>query len=403
VGDSLKHVNFCNGYKSLTYRNLYPGIDVVYTTHPKEGIKYSLVVHPGANPRQVRMVYSRDVTLKNGEIHIPTRFGDIIDHFPVSFYASDSSHIIPSWFTHQANSVGFKLAPVSASETVIIDPWTQTPALTNPSGVWEVEVDGMGNVYAIGGGTPMRLVKYNAAGVFQWSYNTPYDTNNGDWLGALATDNAGNSYVTRGSTAAITKVNSAGTVLYSVNGGAFDEYWQIAFNCDQTKLLVGGTRLPLFPAGIYNSAMIFDINPNNGNVTNSVFVGKSRPGLLGTPVEVRAITSSYNARYYYLTHDTLGAIDQGLGTTCPDPEPILQVNHGYAFGYKCEDFRPNNGNGPISAIVADANFLYTTDGRVLHKRDLLSGAILATATIPGGIVTTDALGFNVSGNSGLAM
>ena len=78
----------------------------------------------------------------------------------------------------------------------------------------------------------MWNAKYNSAGVFQWIYNTPYDTNNGDWLGALATDNAGNSYVTRGSSAAISKINTTGGVVYSVNGGAFDEYWQISFNCD---------------------------------------------------------------------------------------------------------------------------------------------------------------------------
>ena len=402
-GENINHIK---GYKKLVYKDLYPNIDVEYVFHPQEGIKYSLILHPGADVSQVKMVYSgtNKTVLKNGDLHVKTLFGDIIEHAPLSFYSNDRSSVIASSFIRNGNEISFSLENYDKSKTLVIDPWVQTPAVTAPAGVWEVEVDGASNVYAIGGGTPMKLFKYNSAGAIQWTYVTPYDTSNGDWLGALATDNAGNSYVTRGSSAAITKVNNAGTQVYSVNGGNLDEYWQIAFNCDQTKLLIGGTRLPFFPTGVYKSAMIFDVNPANGAVLNSVFVGYSRSGFLGTPDEVRAITSSFNARYYYLNLDTLGAIDQGLGTVCPNPGPILQINHGYNFDYKCEDFRPDNGNGPISAIVADANFLYTQNGATVHKRSLTTGAILATAAIPGGISTAvPVLNDNQPGNSGIAM
>ena len=403
----VKHVNNAPSFKKLIYKDLYPNIDVVYELHPDGGIKYSVVVHPGGDISKVKLQYSKASSLKgNGTIRTKTDFGNVIDHAPATFYEGHKSEVIQSSYKLSNNIISFDLSNYDHSRTVVIDPWTQTPAVTVPSGVWEIEVDGAGNVYVIGGGTPMQLVKYNSAGVFQWIYNTPYDTSNGDWLGALATDNAGNSYVTRGSSASITKVTTGGAVVYTNNGGAFDEYWQIAFNCDQTRLLIGGTRLPFFPTGSFISAMIFDVNPANGNVISSVFVGWSQQqGIINNPDEVRCITSSYNAKYYYLTLDSLGAIDQALGASCPNPGPSLGINHTYDFSYKCEDFRPDNGNGPMSAIVADANFVYTQNGSTVHKRDLNTGAILATAAIPAGI-TNGPLAFTnkyQAGNSGIAM
>ncbi|MBL0153591.1 MAG: hypothetical protein IPP93_08915 [Chitinophagaceae bacterium] len=47
------------GYKKITWKNLYPGIDAVYhfTEQSKAGFEYSLVVHPGADLNQVKLVF----------------------------------------------------------------------------------------------------------------------------------------------------------------------------------------------------------------------------------------------------------------------------------------------------------------------------------------------------------
>ena len=46
------------GYKKLLYKNIYPNIDVEYTLHPEGGIKYTLILHPGADLSKVKMSYS---------------------------------------------------------------------------------------------------------------------------------------------------------------------------------------------------------------------------------------------------------------------------------------------------------------------------------------------------------
>src|ERR1700757_3901006 len=401
-----KNENYIYGYEKLTYKNLYPNIDVEYVFHPTDGIKYSFILHPGADVSQIKMTYSNRVKLNsNGEIHISTKFDDIIEHAPQSFYANNKSATVASKFIKTGKTISFQLEGYDKSKTLVIDPWVQTPTIANSNCVWECEKDGAGNVYIIGGDMPMKLLKYNATGTLQWTFATAYDTgsvggNNGDWLGTFATDLAGNSYVTCGSTAAITKVNSAGAQVYSVTGGSTDEYWNIAFNCDQTKLVVGGTRLTGLPS-ITGSGVIFDINTANGSVTSIKTVGHTTPGFGGfaNPDEVRSVTSSYGARYYYLTLDSMGAIDQNF-SACPTASSLFKINHSYAFGYKCENYRPNNGNAGIMGIRANRNFVYTQNGKTIHKRALGSGAILASATIPGGISTASG-GLNQAGNSGI--
>ena len=396
-----ENMNFIRAYKKLIYKNLYPGIDLEYSFHPTDGLKYAYIVHPGANPASIEQIYSHDLVRKaNGNIHISTLFGDIIDHAPVSFYGGNPLDGVKSSFIAENRRLRLKVDNFDNSRTLIIDPWTQTPAMPTSHAVMECERDAAGNVYIIGGEMPMQLIKYNAAGTIQWTHNTPYDTAN-FWLGTFATDLAGNSYVTAGSVCRLEKVNSAGTVLWQWTPGGLtpaDEYWNIAFNCDQTRLIIGGTK----GVGLTQlNGAIFDVNTSNGNINSTKIVGFGNTfGIPPLIEEVRSITSCRNARYYYLTLDTIGCIDDNF-SVCPAGSPtIFAVNHGYHLAYKCENYRPNNGNGGIMSIRANRYFVYTQNGNTVHKRSLADGSILATAPIAGGINTTT-LGQHQVGNSGL--
>lgn len=388
------------GYEKIIYKNLYPKIDAEYIINPKGGYKYSLILHPGADASLIKMNYSgaKAISINEaGQLVISTENGDIVEYAPASFYTADQQKLVASKFVINGNTVSFQLADYDHSKSLTIDPWVFTPTLANSNGVWECDHDGAGNAYFIGGDMPMKLLKYNAAGTLQWTYNTPYDTAN-YWLGTLATDNAGNSYVTAGSTAEIIKVNTAAGTVWSNSGGALDEYWSITFNCDQTKLIVGGTRLGFFPpAGSHG--VIFDISTTTGGQLAMQEVASTRPGFIIDDInEVRAVSSSYNAKYYFLTLDTVGAINQNLSACGGDP--VFVTNSGYNFAYKCENFKPNNGNGGIPAIRANASFFYTQDGNTVDKRDLVTGAIITSVPITGGI-STASFGFNQAGNSGI--
>ena len=374
----LNNISNIRSFTKLTYKNVYPNIDIDYTFSEKGGLKYIVILHAGADATQLKMVYDNHISLSNtGEIHINTKFGDMIDHAPLTFYQQNKSSIINSKFIKTGKIVSFQLDSYDNSKTVIIDPWVQTPAYTsNWDCVWECERDGAGNVYTFGGVTPVQIKKYNSAGVIQWTYNTPYDTSS--WIGTFAVDNVGNAYVTNGTAAGIIKLNTAGILQWTVSGGSLVEYWNIAFNCDQTKLIVGGTD--------NLRGAIFDINTSNGAVTATKIVAYgSAFGFPPSIQEVRSITSCGNGRYYFLTLDSIGYINQNL-TLCGANPAIFKTTSTHGFSYKCENYRYDNTG--IMAIRADLNFVYTHNGTTLFKRSLANAAILASVAIPGGAATT---------------
>lgn len=382
--NSEEVINYTNvkGFTTLTYKNIYPFIDVKYKVHEQSGIKYSIILHPGANPDDVKMIYDSEANLVDGKISIPTYFDDIIEHEPLTFYASDENNIISSNFIKTGNVFQFELDNYDSTEEVIIDPWVQAGGFTTSSAIWEVETDGAGNVYVIGGETPMQLKKYNSTGTLQWTYTTPWDTNN-VWLGTLATDVNGVSYITSGTSPQIERVTTGGAMVWhNIGPGgifALTEYWSITFNCDNTKLIVGGTGGGAFSA----KSMIYNINTATGNVINDMEVGIGAQGGF-TPVEVRAISSSKNAKYIFITHKQVGAINQNIGF-CPSQLPIFEVNNGANLGYKCENFLPSTQNGGgLKALIANDLYFYTHAGNTLRQWDLINGTLINSIPIPGG-------------------
>jgi hypothetical protein len=390
-----KNFNNLKSYSMLIYKNLYANIDVVYEFHPQGGIEYSLILHPGADITNVKMHYTgaREIeTDKGGNIHFATLIGDIVEHAPLAFYYDKKEQMISSCLIKNKNTFSFSLGNYDKTKTIVIDPWVKTPVLPSSNCVWECEHDKAGNVYVIGGDHPMKLQKYDANGNLKWTYSTPWDTASG-WLGTLATDLSGNSYITNGSIAAIQKINTAGGLVWSNVGGNMDEYWALSFNCDYTELIAGGTRL-VTAGGMKGYGTAYKIDLTSGVTTNTLAVANTFPGEFGVidPNEIRALCSSSNGNYYFLTPDTIGAINSSFIKT-------FAANNGDTLSYKCENWKPKGSSG-ILAIKANENFVYANMGSVIEKRSLTNGAIITSTVVPGGIANVS-LGFKQVGNSGI--
>ena len=392
-----------DGYKKLVYKNIYNNIDVEYTFHPDGGIKYNLILHPGANPADIKLQYKTDHTnylnegssialTALGNLEITTSLGKIIEHQPYTFY-TNSNQEINSRFEYSNNILSFSIDQYNTNEEIIIDPWVVSPAFDDGDFTREVETDAAGNVFVIGGETPMELRKYNSAGTLQWTYATPWDTVGGDWLGTLATDDAGTSFITQGTGAEIERVDDLGAtynVAWHQNNNDFGvEYWSITFNCDNSNLIVGGTKSssPLsFPLNFW--ATIYDIDINSGNVNSSVSLDTSSFGPADpfvTPVEVRSISSTRNSRYLFLTHEEVGAINQDFSACNSSVSPSFTASNTESLGYKCENFLSASQNGGgLKAIVANDNYFYTHKGDEIIQWDINTGAIVNTAAIPNG-------------------
>lgn len=157
----LTNINYIPSFEKITFKNIYPYIDIVYEFHPNGGIKYSILIHQGGELKNIKLKYSHPIHLdNNGNILIKTNMGDIIEHAPITLLAENNQPINSS-FIIQDNTIMFNIQNIQTNHSIIIDPWVVTPFSNSSNGVWECETDANGNAYIIGDGmiSPQKLKK----------------------------------------------------------------------------------------------------------------------------------------------------------------------------------------------------------------------------------------------------
>ncbi|HTL82949.1 MAG TPA: hypothetical protein VL651_14645, partial [Bacteroidia bacterium] len=71
AGTSSEGISDVRCFAKVLYRNIYPGIDLLFFASEKEtGVKYDFIVHPGGNISDIRLHYSGadEVELRGGKI-----------------------------------------------------------------------------------------------------------------------------------------------------------------------------------------------------------------------------------------------------------------------------------------------------------------------------------------------
>lgn len=367
-------------YKKLIYKNLYPNIDVEYVFHEKEGIKYNLILHPGADPGVIKMKYSsaKDVSLDgSGNIHLGVKKqNDIIDHAPVSFYKDDETSITSS-FVRNGNEVSFQLENYDNTKTVVIDPWTTNPNFTAQNKCYNICKDAAGNLYTTGGTNPYYLKKFDAGGTFVWSFTLP---NSSNYSVDNVVDAAGFSYVCYGAWLGnrVTKVDPAGVQVFNNttanNGSAYSmgEAYEMALNCSTGKL---------YSAGYFTSGprTAWEVSTANGNHSNWV---DSNPA---AATEVRSMETDDVGDVYLLSYP-VGSAQTGnrLVRMSSALTPIWNVNSGYTNTETQPGYWPNAYNG-INALIVGC-YAYTTDGVTIKKWDKSNGSQIGSGVnVPNGV------------------
>ncbi|MBI2268805.1 MAG: hypothetical protein HYU69_00445 [Bacteroidetes bacterium] len=375
------------GYKKLTYKDLYPGIDVEYVFHKTTGIKYSFILHPGADPSDIRMHYgnAKEVSLdRDGNIHINGLAGTIIDHAPQTYYSENGGMINSQFSVLDGNNVAFRLDGYDRSKAVVIDPWTANPAMTIANQAYDIARDAAGNVFIYGGGDgwqgPYQLKKYSSAGTLLWTF-TPVQLG-ASYYGDFALDLNGNTYLCDGAwKGGIVKVDPSGNLVYFSSTGLVrdrTELWRIGFDCNYNNLIVGGY--------FDGTGGIGRVNPVTGAVTGIQPVGGT-----GTGRELRSLAVSFTGRIYSLHVDWLGvatAAGNVLAASTPAIAPIYNVGNGYLIAESAGmnyvqaagSFQGFNG------ITVNNKFIMTYDGKTIYKRNINTGAAISSVTVSNGSV-----------------
>ena len=144
--------------RTLAYRHVWPGIDVLYTGRDS-GLETSFLIKPGADPRAIEFAYRGATSLEvtpAGRLEVSTPAGVFFEQRPLA-YQRVAGHRIPvrvSFRRSGQRRYGFRLGVYDTGRPVVIDPVVLGYAgFLGGSGddqSFDTAVDGSGNAYMTG-------------------------------------------------------------------------------------------------------------------------------------------------------------------------------------------------------------------------------------------------------------
>jgi len=221
-------------YQAVAYRDLYPGVDLVY--RGTEGyLKSEFLIAPGTDPSLIQMAYSglESVSLReDGALVLQTPLGELIEQAPLIYQQTNGVRqiipggyvLLPADLTGFQNlsgleyHVGFQATAYDPTRPLVIDPALVYASYLGGSGAdngSSIAVDGAGNIYVTGktassdfptryamdtslGGTSdvfvTQIISVN--GAYTYGYSTYIGGAGDDGATGIAVDSAGNAYVT---------------------------------------------------------------------------------------------------------------------------------------------------------------------------------------------------------------
>ncbi len=268
-------------YARVRYRNIYPGIDVVY--YGRDGIlEYDFVLAPGADPRQigVRFDGARRLSLDAaGDLLLTTATGEIRQHRPELYQETNGvRRAIPGRYILRGQTIRFEVGPYDRTLPLVIDPtltWASYFGGSTTDQILAVTTDSSGNIYATGSTLSTRgdydafVTKMNSSGTTA-SLTTLIGGTLGDDEGhGIAVDSAGNIYLTGvtdaddfpivvlptslaglGYDAFVAKIDPTGkTYLYAgyIGGATDDIAFALALDPNNNLWIAGATNSTNFP------------------------------------------------------------------------------------------------------------------------------------------------------------
>jgi Beta-propeller repeat len=113
-------------YARIRYRNLYPGIDLIFHGNKQE-LEYDLVVSPGADPGQIKLGISGAESLRldeDGNVVLKTAAGDVVQQKP-RIYQRKGNNLVAiagDYVINSKDEISFRVGTYDRRAAVVIDP-----------------------------------------------------------------------------------------------------------------------------------------------------------------------------------------------------------------------------------------------------------------------------------------
>src|SRR5215213_2399818 len=318
-------------YRKAYFKDIYPGIDVVYYGKQRE-LEYDFVVAANANPKLIRFTVEGADQLrldKSGQLLLNLKFGDVSLNKPVIYQLDEngSRREVKGTYVINGNEVRFKLEKFDSSKSLIIDPVLSYSTLLGSSS---------GD---------------NATGIAVDSQGSAYVTGTTDFTTFPTTPGAFKTTPNRGG-AFVTKLDPTGsTLVYSTYlagssnafGFGFTNGWGIAVDSTGNAHITGTTNAADFPVvnGIKTTSNFFKTtdaaanwsNQNSGLVGDMNFIAVAP----NTPATIYASTSdgfyrSADSGATWTKATSTGLSASSLNALAVDPSNSLVVYAGNFSG-----------------------------------------------------------------------
>ncbi len=264
----------CQVYQAVTYKNIYPNIDLRYYASGDK-LKYDIIIYPGGDPGKIVMQYegADKLQIKNQELIIKTSVGDVKELSPYSYQLNNEgrNEISVKYVSEGKNTIRFKVRNYDPAKTLVIDPtlifatftgsrasqWGYTATYGADGSLYSGGIV-FGNGFPVstgafrstfaGGEYDMGIMKFNGTGK-QRLYATYIGSNGDDQPHSLFEDSNGN------------------LVILGRTSGSLDQ----------------NGSYPLSPAGNkYGPCGGFDIVVTKLNQTGTALIGSMRIGGTGS-------------------------------------------------------------------------------------------------------------------------
>ena len=258
-------------YASLVYRDLWPGIDLVYTGTGSR-LKYTFLVHPGADPKQIKLAY-RGATAVGindaGQLAVSTPLESFQEDKPYVYQEVDGERLeVAASYSLEGEvpdgaQFGFRVADYDQNKVLVLDPvillYAGYIGGSSDDQGWGIAVDSTGNAYVTGRARSSEATFPVAVG--------PDLTFNGNDDDAF-----------------VAKVNPSGTALVYAGyiGGSGEEFgWSIAVDSTSNAYVTGYTfsTEATFPVTVGP-----DLTSNGGS---DAFVAKIGTDVITVSIDIR--------------------------------------------------------------------------------------------------------------------
>ncbi|MCX6188441.1 MAG: T9SS type A sorting domain-containing protein [Bacteroidetes bacterium] len=398
-------------FKRITYFNLYPGIDLVYTfdKNTKVGFKYSLLIQPNADLSKVQLKFSGDLKKifidSKGNLILKSDINGISESAPISYYSDALNDLglteaVKIVYVLDHKNVSFQLPPnYDHKRPLTLDPFISTTTNltgTNANKAKDIDFDYAGNVFVTGGGdnSIYKLAKYDSSGALQWTFSgalTVPSWTFGTYYGGWVVDKStGNTYLGQGFAPGggfrIIRLNPSGTYDNYITSGNpnFMENWKMLWSCNN------GSPQIIVAGGGTNSNLNFGIcSPPSTTITGVNITGIPYAGATGWAQDIADVVLDPINYDMYTIYGSLFGTPSLSNKIYKNPAPYsaTTVSWNVASGYTSisEAFNrpyltPNTTlmDNSCNSFAINSSYLFYWDGKNLKAFNKATGASAGT-------------------------